>query len=142
MNCHLVLRQLNGSLDIPQSVASYPLCSSFSTYWQTECLQISHNSHQLCLEYHTADTATPSLSLPLNAPHGLLSTLQGLINKSELQADPNLCGAEGTIRNYNSAVDHLQTSRQDISPDKEGVKFNSVFNSLRNTLYYFKKKEI
>lgn len=52
-----------------------------------------------------------------------------LINRSDFQGDPNLCGPERTIENYNSAVDRLQT--EDTSPDVEGVKFKSVFNSLK-----------
>lgn len=52
-----------------------------------------------------------------------------LITKSEFQgADPNLCGPERTKENYNSAVDRLQI---DNTPDVEGVKFRSVFNSLK-----------
>ncbi len=52
-----------------------------------------------------------------------------LINRSDFQSDPNLCGPERTINNYSSAVDCLQT--EGTSPDVEGVKFNSVFNSLK-----------
>lgn len=52
-----------------------------------------------------------------------------LINRSDFQGDPNLCGPERTIENYNSAVDRLQT--EDTSPHVEGVKFKSVFNSLK-----------
>lgn len=52
-----------------------------------------------------------------------------LITRSEFQGDdPNLCGAERTIDSYNSAVDRLQTQDK---PDVEGVKFKSVFNSLK-----------
>ena len=52
-----------------------------------------------------------------------------LITQSEFQGDdPNLCGPERTIDSYNSAVDRLQT---EDTPVVEGVKFNSVFNSLK-----------
>lgn len=52
-----------------------------------------------------------------------------LITRSEfLRDDPNLCGAERTTEGYNSAVDRLQT---EDTPDVEGEKFKSVFNSLK-----------
>ncbi|KAF7649573.1 hypothetical protein LDENG_00139370 [Lucifuga dentata] len=52
-----------------------------------------------------------------------------LITRSQFQGDdPNLCGPECTTESYNSAVDHLQT---EDTPDVEGVKFKSVFNSLK-----------
>lgn len=42
--------------------------------------------------------------------------------------DPNLCGPERTIENYNSAINRLKT--EDL-PDLEGIKLKSVFNSLK-----------
>lgn len=51
-----------------------------------------------------------------------------LITRSEFQGDdPNLCGPPRTIENYNSAVDRIQTEDKQV----EGVKFKSVFNSLK-----------
>ena len=53
-----------------------------------------------------------------------------LITQSEFQGgDPNLCGPERTPENYDSAVDRLQT---EDTQAVEGVKFRSVFNSLKH----------
>uniref|UniRef100_A0A096MAD3 Uncharacterized protein n=1 Tax=Poecilia formosa TaxID=48698 RepID=A0A096MAD3_POEFO len=50
-----------------------------------------------------------------------------LITRSEFQGeDPNVCGPLRTIERYNSALDELQEE-----PDIEGVKFRSIFNSLK-----------
>ncbi|KAG7454154.1 hypothetical protein JOB18_032948 [Solea senegalensis] len=42
--------------------------------------------------------------------------------------NPNLCGPERTAENYDAAVERLQT---EDTPDAEGVKRKSVFNSLK-----------
>lgn len=53
-----------------------------------------------------------------------------LITRSEFQGDdPNVCGPARTIENYNSAVERIQT--EDTQDVVEGVKFKSVFNSLK-----------
>lgn len=52
-----------------------------------------------------------------------------LITRSVFQGDdPNLRRPERTIESYSSAVDRLQ---RENTPDVEGVKFRSVFNSLK-----------
>lgn len=51
-----------------------------------------------------------------------------LVTRNEFQSDnPNVCGPLRTIDKYNSAIDRLQN--EDVS---EGVKFDSVFNSLHH----------
>ena len=51
-----------------------------------------------------------------------------LITRNEFQGDdPNVCGPVRIIESYSSAVDPLETEQ---TPDVEGVKFKSVFNSL------------
>lgn len=51
-----------------------------------------------------------------------------LVTRNEFQSDdPNVCGPLRTIDKYNSALEHLQN--EDVP---EGVKFDSVFNSLHH----------
>ncbi|KAG7472949.1 hypothetical protein JOB18_038124 [Solea senegalensis] len=52
-----------------------------------------------------------------------------LMTRSQFQGDdPNLCGPQRTAENYDAAVERLQT---EDTPDVEGVKRKSVFNSLK-----------
>lgn len=53
-----------------------------------------------------------------------------LISRTEFQgADPNICGLERTPEMYRSAIEQLET---EDSPQVQGIKFRSVFNTLQN----------
>ncbi|XP_046709098.1 uncharacterized protein LOC124388478 isoform X1 [Silurus meridionalis] len=52
-----------------------------------------------------------------------------LITKEEFQGvDPNFCGPLRTVENYSAVVNQLQTENETV----KGIKFDSVFNSLKN----------
>lgn len=52
-----------------------------------------------------------------------------LITRNEFQSvDPNICGPPRTVEGYSVAVNQLQTENATV----QGIKFDSVFNSLKN----------